>query len=331
MEAEARYTWVGASVLLLIAGLVAGILWLKNIGGQDEYHRYAILFDRQALDGLEIGADVSLRGIKVGRVEDYALYGDKDNPNRVRVEVRVDRRAPVRTNTEAVVTRNFVTGIAAITLVNGEPAGAPLTAVPPGEQYPVIGEGRSDLAEITGRVNQVGEIASRALSNLNDVLNDDNRAALAATIRNLRDLSAGVGERLSALDRTLAGVGAAAGDVGRAATHLGGAGERIAAVAERGGERVDRTLAETERTLAEARRAMQDLSRTADAVQQLAASTAKQVEGAAVRADDQLSAALAEMRLSLESAARVIDALREPRAALLGPSPAQLGPGEALP
>ncbi len=32
MEAEARYTFVGASVLVLIAALVAGLVWLKNVG-----------------------------------------------------------------------------------------------------------------------------------------------------------------------------------------------------------------------------------------------------------------------------------------------------------
>ena len=101
MEAEARYTFVGASVLVLIAALVAGLVWLKNVGGGDNFERFAIHFEQQALDGLEIGADVTLRGIKVGRVEDYALSGT--TLNRVRVEVRVDRRAPVRTNTTAVV------------------------------------------------------------------------------------------------------------------------------------------------------------------------------------------------------------------------------------
>ncbi|MDH5228354.1 MAG: MlaD family protein, partial [Gammaproteobacteria bacterium] len=140
MEAEARYTFVGAAVLVLVAALVGGLVWLKDIGGRGEFTRYAIHFEKQALDGLQLGAEVNLRGIKVGRVEDYALSHDK--LNRVRVVVRVDGRAPVRTNTVAVVTRNFVTGIAAITLVTPEPAGDELTAVPDGERYPVIGEGR---------------------------------------------------------------------------------------------------------------------------------------------------------------------------------------------
>ncbi len=158
---------------------------------------------------------MTLRGIKVGRVEDYALVGDK--LNRVRVEVRVDSRAPVRENTVAVITRNFVTGIAAVTLITREPAGDALTEVPEGERYPVIGEGRSDLEEIAGRVNKVGEMAAVALNNLNQILDADNRAAVTDTLRNLRDLSVALNQRVGVLDQTLQRVGNAAGDIGKAA------------------------------------------------------------------------------------------------------------------
>jgi len=329
MEAEARYTFVGASVLVLIAALVAGLVWLKNVGGQGKFERYAIHFEKQALDGLEIGADVTLRGIKVGRVEDYAL--SPTAYNRVRVAVRVDRRAPVRTNTVAVVTRNFVTGIAAIALVNPDPPGAPLEAVPAGESVPVIAEGRSDLDELTGRVSKVGDMAAVALTNINQLLDADNREAVKATVKNLRELSAGLNTRLGALDKTLARVGAAANDMGKGAVELGRAGTRVAAVAERSGERLDTTLAETERTLADARRALQQLAQSTGAIQQQALATARRLEDTAANVDDQLGAAVTEMRASIETATRVLDRLREPRAALLGPNKLQLGPGEKLP
>ena len=322
MEIEARYTWVGAAVLALIAGLVGAVLWLKNIGGEDDFNRYAIHFEHQALDGLEVGADVSLRGIKVGRVEEYALSGE--SLNRVRVEVRVDRRAPVRTNTVAVVTRNFVTGIAAITLVNTDPIGGPLVALPAGERYPVIGEGRSNLEEIAGHVNKVGEMALIALNNINQLLNADKRETLIATIRNVRDLSAGLNERLGTLDNTLE-------QVGTAAAQLGSSSNRIATLAESGLQRLELTLARAEATLADAQRAFNQVATASKAVQQQTQTTAKRLEDSATHIDDQLSAAMSELRQSIETATRVLDGLREPRAALLGPEKAQLGPGEQLP
>lgn len=322
MEAEARYTFVGASVLLLVAALVAGVLWMNSSGAGGSFARYAIHFERQALDGLEIGADVTLRGIKVGRVEDYALSTDTDN--RVRVAVRIDRRTPVRTDTVAVVTRNFVTGIAAIALVNAGPAGQPLTAVPEGESLPVIAEGRSDLDEIAGRVNQLGEMAASALANVNELLAADNRQAMMETVRNLRDVSAGLKARLGALDATLARVGQAATDLGQGATGLARAGDRVAGVAERSGARLDATLAEADRALGR-------LAQAGAAVEQQALATARRLEDSAASVDDQLAAAVAELRLSVESATRALDRLREPRAALVGPAKSQLGPGENLP
>jgi phospholipid/cholesterol/gamma-HCH transport system substrate-binding protein len=335
MEAESRYTFVGAAVLGLIAALVVSVLWLKNLGSRD-YERFAIYFEQQALDGLDVGAAVSLRGIQVGRVEDYALSGDLGE--RVRVVVRIDGRVPVRTNTVAVVTRNFVTGIAAIALINRQPPGEPLTQAVGNETLPVIGEGRSDLDEIAGRVNKVGEVATDAMANMAQLLNAQNRATLMAAVASLRDLAVGLNERLATLDKTLstvtttaAEVGTAMQSAGRAAHDLGDAGQRIAVVVEHSGRRLDGTLAQSDETLAEARRALAQVASAADVVQRQAASSAQRLETTMVGIDDQLRAAVAELRLSTEAATRSLDRLREPRAALLGPSPAQLGPGEVLP
>jgi hypothetical protein len=44
-----------------------------------------------------------------------------------------------------------------------------------------------------------------------------------------------------------------------------------------------------------------------------------------------LSAAVTELRTGIAAATRVLERLRDPRAALLGPSAAQLGPGEQRP
>jgi ABC-type transporter Mla subunit MlaD len=335
MEAESRHTFVGAAFLGLLAALVAAVMWLKDVGGRDTTH-YAIHFERQALDGLDVGASVSLRGIQVGRVDDYALQGELGE--RVRVEIRVDSRGPVRTGTVAVVTRNLVTGIARIALVNREPAGEPLVDVPAGETLPVIAEGRSDLDEITGRVNEVGEVASQALSNLVQLLNAENRAQLMATVASLRALSDGLNQRLGSMERSLDAVAVAAERAGAAAVKIGDAGERMAGVIERGGAQLDGTLEQSRQTLAsadaamaQARQALAQVTVAVDAVQRQAVSTAQRLEGTVAGVDDQLRAAVTQLRSTTEVAARTLDRLSDPRARLLGPGPAQLGPGEELP
>ena len=194
MEAESKYTYVGLALVVLVAALVTGVIWLNRTGTRADFNYYTIYFERQPLDGLQLGADVDMRGIKIGRVEDYQLLAE--NINRVRVTVRADRRAPVRTNTVAIVTRNFVTGIAKISLITPEPLGPPLTEIRADQQHPVIPEGESNLDALAGKVNQLGDMAAETLENLNDVLKPRNRVAFTETLDNLRKLTAGLNARL---------------------------------------------------------------------------------------------------------------------------------------
>lgn len=249
----------------------------------------------------------------------------------MRVELRVNRRVPVLTNTVAVITRNFVTGIATVNLVNPAPPGAPLTVIPDDDHLPVIAEGRSDLTELTGRVSQVGDLASTTLTSLNQLLSDDNRRDVMDTVRSLRDLSVGLQKRLATVDRALERTGLAATSIAATARRLGDAGERVTGVVEQTGQRLGSTLAQGEQTLAELRSAVGRAAAAVDAIERQTASTAGRLEATAMQFDDQSSVATNELRLSMEATTRMLDGLRDPRAALLGPGRRQLGPGEVKP
>ncbi|HSQ10485.1 MAG TPA: MlaD family protein [Burkholderiaceae bacterium] len=312
MEADAKYTYVGLAVIALIAALIGGIVWLKSAGGRNEFNYYTIYFEKQPLDGLQIGADVLMRGIKVGRVEDYALTAA--NINRVRVLIRIDRRTPVKTSTVAVVTRSFVTGIAKIDLQTPDPPGPTLTAILDDEPYPVITEGTSNIDAIANRLNLVGETAVKTLESLNEVLKPENRAAIDQTLANLRDLTGGLNQRLKELDRTLTTVNRAADDLGRSST-------RIAGVADSAGQDLRPALHQAERT-------MKDISGATIALEQQAAQLSQAVSSTVLSSGDQLAIAISELKSTGETLNRLLDRLQDPRAALLGPTPQQRGPGE---
>jgi ABC-type transporter Mla subunit MlaD len=311
MEAEAKYTYVGLAVIALIAALVAGVVWLKHTGSRSDYNFYTIYFERQPLDGLQIGADVSMRGIKVGRVEDYALT---ENINRVRVLIRIDRRTPVSTNTVAVVNRRFVTGIAKIDLETPDPPGPPLLAVPLHEAYSVIPEGTSNLDAITNRLNRIGETAAETLERLNEVLKPENRAAIDKTLANLRDLTAGLNQRVAELDKALTAFDSAAGRVGRAS-------DSVTKLADGAAQDLRPALQQAERT-------MKDVSAATIALEKQAAFLAQSVGSTVNASGDQLTAAVTELKVTGATLNRLLDRLQDPRAALLGPSTAQRGPGE---
>jgi len=312
MEAESKYTYVGLALVILVAALVTGVIWLNRTGTRSDFNYYTIYFERQPLDGLQLGADVDMRGIKIGRVEDYQLQAE--NINRVRVTVRTDRRAPVRTNTVAIVTRNFVTGIARVSLITPEPLGPPLTEIQESQKFPVIPEGESNLDALAGKVNQLGDMAAETLESLNDVLKPRNRVALTETLDNLRKLTAGLNERLVEIDKSMVALNAAMADIGSAS-------RRVATVAEGAGTDLRPAIRQTESTL-------KDLSAAAATLEKQAGLVARDFGGAANAAEEQLTAAVIELRRTVDSMNRVLDRLQDPRAALLGATQKQRGPGE---
>jgi phospholipid/cholesterol/gamma-HCH transport system substrate-binding protein len=312
MEAESKYTYVGLALVVLVTALVTGVIWLNRTGTRADFNYFTIYFERQPLDGLQLGADVDMRGIKIGRVEDYQLQAE--NINRVRVTVRTDKRAPVRTNTVAIVTRNFVTGIAKVSLITPEPLGPPLTEIRADQQHPVIPEGESNLDALAGKVNQLGDMAAETLENLNDVLKPRNRVALTETLDNLRKLTAGLNDMLGALDNSMAAMNSAMADVGSVS-------HRIAKVAETAGSDLGPTLKQAEKTL-------QDISAATLSLERQAAAVSRDFGGAASATEEQLTAAVIELRRTVDSMNRVLDRLHDPRAALLGATPRQRGPGE---
>ncbi len=312
MEAESKYTYVGLALVILVAALVTGVIWLNRTGTRADFNYYTIYFERQPLDGLQLGADVDMRGIKIGRVEDYQLQ--PENINRVKVNVRTDRRAPVRTNTVAIVTRNFVTGIAKVSLITPEPLGPPLTEIRADQRFPVIPEGESNLDAIAGKVNQLGDMAAETLESLNDVLKPRNRVAFTETLDNLRKLTAGLNARLTELDKTMSAMSGAMADIGAAST-------RISRSVETAGNDLSPTIRQTEQTL-------KDISAAAISIEKQVATLSRDFGSAANTTEDQLTSAVIELRRTVDSMNRVLDRLQDPRAALLGASQKQRGPGE---
>jgi phospholipid/cholesterol/gamma-HCH transport system substrate-binding protein len=314
MESEARYTLVGAVLLALAAAAIGATIWLASTGNRNDFRFYTVYFERQTLEGLQVGGDVTMRGIKVGRVEDYEIH--RDNINRVQVTIRVERATPVSDNTTAIVQRNLVTGLARISLVTPGQPGPPLTAVPKDERYPVIAEGQSSIDQLANQANRLAVSGAAALENLNAVLSPGNREAVSASLANVRDITAALAARMDKLDATLAAVNRNADEIGRAARVMG---ESVAKVQQD----ANPAVAQLEATLREVSRAVETLQRETMTVLQRVDATAD-IGGLEVRATAQ------ELRESAEILARTVDRLRDPRTALLGPTQGQLGPGERM-
>lgn len=314
MESEARYTAVGATLLALVIAVVLAVTWLARTGARPDSRYYTIYFERQSLEGLQVGGDVNMRGVKVGRVESYSI--STKNINRVRVIIRIDGDTPVSTNTVAVVDRNILTGIARINLgTPGEP-GPELSAVQAGETYPVIPEGQSDIEQFTNAMNRLANTGAAALSSVEQLLNKENRETFGAALANLRDLSGALATRMGRLDDVSDALAKSAVEFGKSSREIAAAVERVGAGAQPAFKQAEAT--------------MRELARAVRALERETTTLAKRLDHAADTGALEIRATAQEMRATAEIFARAADRLQDPRAVILGPGAAQLGPGERM-
>ena len=315
MEPEARYTTVGATLLALVIAFTLAMGWLTRTGARADYRYYTVYFVRHSLEGLQVGGDVNIRGVKVGRVEDYAI--SRENINRVQVTIRIERKSPVSTNTVAVVERNILTGIARINLATppGKP-GPELVDAPPAERFPVIAEGQSDLDQFADAVNRFAVTGVNALSSMEQLLNKENREAFGATLANLRSLSGALSQRMGKLDEV-------ADALSKSSVEFAKSSRAIAVAVEQVGASVKPVATQADSTLRELARAVQSLERETMVL-------AKRLDQATDVGAHEIRATAQELRASAEILSRAADRLQDPRALIFGPNPAQLGPGEQL-
>ncbi len=322
MEPESRYTLIGASVLLLIVIAVAGYLWLAGYGTRNDYQYYAIHFQSQSLEGLQVGSDVTMRGIKVGRVQRYSI--SRDNINRVDVVIRVDRETPVSVNTRAIVGRNLLTGIARIDLDTPGTPGPELAGVAEGEDYPVIAEGTSDLEQIANAMRGLAVRGGAVLDNLHRLLAEENQAELIGAVVAVRELAENVDARLARVDQALDGFTRGAAAIEDSSRRMTTSLTRLADQGADAAARLGPLLEQGEKML-------QAIMHTAQALEVAGNDLTDRLGSATDSSVLELHLTARELRRSSEQLSRVLERLQDPRAALFGPAPAQLGPGERTP
>jgi phospholipid/cholesterol/gamma-HCH transport system substrate-binding protein len=215
MEIRASYLLVGAAVLTLIAGLAAFSVWLVKADVDRQVARYEIAFEG-SVSGLQEGGQVLYRGIPVGRVA--AIRIDPANVENVLVTVEIERGTPIKADTVATLEMQGITGLAYVQLRGGTQASALLD--PDAKPPPQIPSRRSALERV---FESTPELLGRALTlaeRLTRLLEDDNLAAVAGTLRNLETFTGTLARRSDQVDAMLVGAGDAARQVDAAATEL---------------------------------------------------------------------------------------------------------------
>ena len=315
METEGRYTLVGTLVLAVIALMTVAIVWLAGAADTIAYQTYTLYFKRQSLDGLAIGSPVKMRGIKVGVVDSYRFA--KGGDEAVSVTARIDEGVPVHVGAEAYIKRNLVTGIASVEINNGPSDSALLSDAPPGERYPVIAEGSSDIDKVATAVSRLAVNGAQVLEKMNTLLSDENQRAISQTLANLDELSSHLAANKASLDATVQGIRDASDEFRFAGASISQAATRAEGSIVGVGQNADAALKEAIVALGSLQR---DASLISERVQQFAETGTLELTNVS-----------RDMRAGADTLTTAGQRLSNPRAILFGPGQQQLGPGEKLP
>jgi phospholipid/cholesterol/gamma-HCH transport system substrate-binding protein len=319
MESEARYAWVGAMLIALFLAVAGTLYWLSGASDNLPSTRFTVYFKKQSLEGLQIGSEVRMRGIRVGRVADYRILADTTRG--VRVLIEVDARIPVLEGALAVVNRKLVTGIAGVDLINTSATAAPLTQLPPGENHPVIAEGVPDIARMASVVEDLGSRGGETLLRINALLSDSNQRAVSATLANTRVLTGQLAATAPALLDTLE-------QSRRAAERLEKVGATADATLAAAGRHIDSLAAQSRDTLSSVRGTLDSARTTLEQTRTEVGALSLSLRLSADLAGQDLQATSKVLRDSARSLQQTARALSEPESLLFGPQQASLGPGE---
>lgn len=216
METKANYVAVGAFVLACVIGLVVTILWLAGIQYSQEYAYYQAYF-KGPVTGLGKGTMTRYNGIEVGRITD--LVFDPADPRQVIVTMQVQPNLNIREDSVASIDSQGLTGGAFVEITGGTPK-SPLLVAREGQRYPVIRTKQSTFAQLQQSVPEVVAKLNVASSRLNDLLNDDNRRAIAHVLANLDETTQVIARRSADIDATIAHANQAMANLSNASNSL---------------------------------------------------------------------------------------------------------------
>ena len=192
METDKRYFVEGLFIIVFALAAALFAVWLVKSGHRDDV-TYRISF-AESVSGLSIGDPVKFRGVEVGSVSAMAL--DPENPRLVRVDVRLRKDTPVKTDTRANLRLKGITGVVYIELDGGTSAAQRLAdATPAGRvlEIPYEKSGLTVLVEqlpkVIERLANLEEQANRAVSDVRGVTQEikDNPSVLIWGSKNKKE------------------------------------------------------------------------------------------------------------------------------------------------
>jgi phospholipid/cholesterol/gamma-HCH transport system substrate-binding protein len=259
---------VGAFVLACVIGLVVTVMWLAGVQYSQEYAYYQAYF-KGSVTGLGKGTVTRYNGIEVGRVTELAF--DPNDPQRVIVTMQVQPNLNIREDSVASIETQGFTGGSFVEITGGT-ASSPILVAHEDQRYPVIRTKQSTFAELQQSAPELIGKLNTAASRINDLLNDNNRRAIAHVLANLDETSQVIARRSADIDATVANANKAMANLSEASNNLRPALDRVDLTVQKYGKVADDAdafingdgLAQLSDLIGEMRRLVANLTQASD-------------------------------------------------------------------
>ncbi len=308
METRVSYALVGLFVIALGAALGGTMFWL-TFGTQEKTYLRYLVYTGESVSGLNPKASVKYRGVEVGQVRSVEL--DPANPEVVEITLDIEAGTPIRTDTEAVLVVQGITGLATIELTGGSRYADPL--LPTAENpVPVIPSGPSLVARLDNAFTKFVETFDVVSERLDLLLSPENQAALATTLTNMEQITGVLAGRAETLGEAVDSAALTFENSARVSTELTTVMARVTASLA--------TLEETARTV----------NKVGTSLDRAVAESRRELARVAADTAPELNALLIELRQLSDSVQRFTEELAsDPRMLLFGRGGSERpGPGE---
>ena len=305
METKVNYALVGAFVLVFSVAIVAGVLWIASGGATGKAYETYVAYFTESVSGLNLQAPVKYRGVSVGFVKEIAL--DTADPDRVRLVLSIERDVPIRQGTVATLSLQGLTGIAFLDL-EGDSVNSPLLVHAEDGSDPVIATRPSLFRRLDTQMSTLVSNLSQTAQRVNTLIDEETRAALQRTIRDLDTVVHSLAGRSGAISAD-------------AARTLENSARASAALTE--------TLRNIARSAEAVQLAAEQTQRTSAAVHATATDATIGVQQLRSETLPELHRLLTEARAVTGSIGRLTKELEQkPNALVIGREPPLPGPGE---
>ncbi|WP_440959318.1 MlaD family protein [Oceanicaulis sp. LC35] len=191
METKAHHAIVGFFVVFLTVSGVMLTLWLSGASLDKEFREYDVVFDG-AVRGLRPASEVRFNGIQVGEVTELGL--NPDNPGQVIARIRVNVETPVKSDSEAQLEPQGLTGLSYIQISAGSPNAERLESRP-GDRAPRIYATQAQIDQLVEGGESLLESAQLSFVRVSRLLSDENLESLTNTLNHIETITGNLAER----------------------------------------------------------------------------------------------------------------------------------------